>query len=342
MRSYLAPVAILYAIGVQLRTVSFAKGILKVTKVKIPVVSIGNITAGGTGKTPITAFLARRFAQDHKKVSIISRGYKGKVRGVEEVTAEGGDAARYGDEPFMLSQELMGVARVFVGTNKVAAAKRAQDTADLLIADDAFQHRYLARDFDLVVIDATEPLDHYFPLPWGMGRESISSLSRAHAIALNKVNLASEAWLRRIRKLIRDHARPQIPIFEISYVIREVESAKSGERIDLPDLAGKKVLLLSGIGRPKAFEKLFGHFKIDLVAHKIFPDHHRYTQKDFNEIEALARKLGAQMIVTTRKDAVKFKDWKPEIPLFMSNLELASVQLEELYETIRRNIFPRV
>ena len=103
MRNYLAPLALLYAIGVQLRTVSFAKGILKVTKVKVPVVSIGNITAGGTGKTPLTAHLARRFAQDKKRVTIISRGYKGKVRGVEEVTSEGG-AARYGDEPFWLAQ----------------------------------------------------------------------------------------------------------------------------------------------------------------------------------------------------------------------------------------------
>lgn len=342
MRTYLAPVALLYAVGVQLRTVSFAKGLLKTKKVSVPVVSIGNITAGGTGKTPITAFLARRFSQDKKRVTIISRGYKGKVRGVEEVTSGAGDAERFGDEPSMLAQELKSHARVFVGSNKVATAEKAQGTADLLIADDAFQHRYLHRDFDLVIIDATEPIDHYFPLPWGLGRESFSSLSRAHAVVLNKVNLASEAWLRKIRMLIRDHARPQIPIFEVGYIIREIENLKSAERIVLPELAGQKVLLLSGIGRPKAFEKLFAHFKINIVGHKVFPDHHQYSKKDLREIEALALKAGAQMIVTTEKDAIKFKEWQPSVPLFMSRLELASVQLEELYETIRRNIFPRV
>ncbi len=341
MRTYLAPFALLYAVGVQLRTASFARGLLKVTKVKVPVVSIGNITAGGTGKTPLTAFLARRFSQDKMRVTIISRGYRGKVRGVEEVSTEG-DPARYGDEPYWLAQELKGHARVFVGANKVAVAKQAEGTADVMIADDAFQHRYLARDFDLVVIDATEPIEHYFPLPWGQGRESFSSLSRAHAIVINKVNLASEAWLRKIRMLIRDYARPQIPIFEVSYVIREVQSLKSGERLELSELSGQKILLVSGIGRPKAFERLFGGFKIELVGHKVFPDHHQYTKKDFNDIEVLASKLGAQLVVTTEKDAVKFSTWQPEMPVFMSRLELASVQLEELYETIRRSIFSRV
>lgn len=341
MRSYLAPLGVLYAIGVQLRTVSFAKGFLKVTKVKIPVISIGNITAGGTGKTPLTAFLARRFSNDNKRVTVISRGYGGKVRGVEEVSSIEGDASRYGDEPYWLAQELKGHARVFVGANKVAVAKRAEETADVLIADDAFQHRYLARDFDLVVIDATEPIEHYFPLPWGQGRESFSSLSRAHAIVINKVNLASEPWLRKIRVLIRDHARPQIPIFEVGYVIREVQSLKSGERLELPELSGQKILLVSGIGRPKAFERLFGGLKIELVGHKIFPDHHKYSKKDFADIKALASKLGAQMVVTTEKDAVKFLEWQPDMPIFMSRLELASVQLEELYETIRRSVFSR-
>lgn len=341
MRTYLAPVALLYAIGVQLRTASFAKGLLRVTKIKVPVISIGNITAGGTGKTPLTAFLARRFANDKKRVTIISRGYKGKVRGVEEVSNDG-DASRYGDEPFMLAQELKGHARVFVGANKVAVAQQAEETADVMIADDAFQHRYLARDFDLVVIDATEPLEHYFPLPWGQGRESFSSLSRAHAIVINKVNLASEPWLRKIRMLIRDHARHQIPIFEVNYIIREVQNLKSGERTELSELGGQKVFLVSGIGRPKAFERLFGGFKIELVGHKVFPDHHNYTSKDFSDIEALAARAGAHLIVTTEKDAVKFRSWDPELPVFMSRLELASVQLEELYETIRRNIFPRV
>lgn len=340
MRTYLAPFALLYAIGVQVRSSAFNRGVLRSTKVKVPVISIGNITAGGTGKTPLTALLAKRFAQDRKRVTILSRGYKGKVRGIEEV-ATSGNAAKYGDEPFWLAQELKGIARVFVGAKKVAAAQQAEETADVLIADDAFQHRYLARDFDLVIIDATEPLEHYFPLPWGQGRESFSSLQRAHAIVINKVNLASEAWLRKLRMLIRDHARPQISIFEVSYLIRELESLKTHERIELSDLGGQKVLLVSGIGRPKAFEKLFNHFRIEIVDHVIFPDHHHYSQNDFSEIERRAAKGGAQFIISTEKDAVKFGNWLPELPLFMSRLELASVQLEELYETIRRHIFSR-
>lgn len=340
MRTYLAPFALLYALGVQVRSASFQRGLLKTTKINVPVISIGNITAGGTGKTPLTAFLAKRFAQDRKRVTILSRGYKGKVRGVEEVTKEG-SAEKFGDEPFWLARELKGLARVFVGANKVAAAQQAQETADVMIADDAFQHRYLGRDFDLVVIDATEPLENYFPLPWGQGRESFSSLQRAHAIVVNKVNLASEAWLRKLRMLIRDHARPQIPIFEVSYIIRQVESKKSNERCDLSELGGLKILLVSGIGRPKAFERLFNHFKIEIVDHVVFPDHHRYTDKDFSEIERRAAAKNAHLIITTEKDAVKFSRWDPELPLFISRLELAGVQLEELYETIRRHIFPR-
>lgn len=340
MRPYLAPFALLYAIGVQVRTASFRHGVLRTTKVKVPVISIGNITAGGTGKTPLTAFLAKRFSQDQKRVTILSRGYRGKVRGVEEVSDQG-NAARFGDEPFWLAQELKGFARVFVGSNRVAAAQKAQETADVMIADDAFQHRYLARDFDLVVIDATEPIEHYFPLPWGQGRESFSSLQRAHAIVINKVNLASEPWLRKLRVLIRDHGRSQMPIFEVGYLIREIESLKSQERVGLSELAGQKILLVSGVGRPKAFEKLFGNFKINIVDHLIFPDHHLYTKNDLSAIERKAKQAQAQMIITTEKDAVKLTEWKPEIPVFMSRLELASVQLEELYETIRRHIFSR-
>jgi tetraacyldisaccharide 4'-kinase len=313
----LKPLGAVFRTAVAVRNQLYNRGWLQMRDCGAPVISIGNLTAGGTGKTPFTALLAQSLKEKGKRVAIVSRGYKSpSEKLVAKVTLDGlsQSSSKFGDEPVMLAHKLPGVP-VYVGAQKLAVACRAVEveSPDIVLADDAFQHRKLKRVFDVVLLDASEPWWHFRPMPSGRMREPFSALKRAHAIVLSKANLADPVRLERVRDAARsaiDSSR--MPIFvEVEYRINNFIPLRSfhsqvDELIPAARLRPEKLFLLSAIGRPEGFHELVKvETGAEIVGYRSFGDHYYFTKDDIGEIEKAAQRAGATKIVVTEKDAVK-------------------------------------
>jgi tetraacyldisaccharide 4'-kinase len=251
------------------------------------VISVGNITVGGTGKTTLVEYIARRLKSQGHTPAILSRGYK---RGNS-----------LGDEPRMLMRHLKDVP-VVVDADRIAGARRAikEHGADCLILDDGFQQWHIKKDLEIVAIDASNPFGNRQLLPRGILREPLSSLRRAQVLVLTKCNLSPELSSLKNALLRRN---PLALIVESEHAVTGI--ALLGEMATaLPDsLSGKRVCLVSGIGDPDSFERVCALQKMQVVAHFRFPDHHAYSKDDFSGIARGMQEAGSQVLVTTEKDA---------------------------------------
>lgn len=342
------PLAKIYG-GVMLaRGFAYERGWLESVEVGLPILSIGNITAGGTGKTPLTSFLLEAFSSRGRRVGVVSRGYGGTEKGPARVPGDGlpETAARFGDEPAWLACRHPSVP-VVIGADRVAAAKELLGAVDLVLADDAFQHRRLKRGFDAVVIDATEPLWHYRSLPLGRQREDFRALLRARSVFLTKTNLADPAVLDWLRLRLKEVA-PRLPVFEFDTRLKGVVSLAASNSEPARALASSQTLLLvSGIGRPETFRKsvetdLLVSSGGEVLDHLIYPDHHQYGAEDCRHIMERAKELGASAIVVTEKDAVKLAGRLASggLPIWVTRLESRPcADLKEFYEAVDRTLF---
>ncbi len=330
--------AILYNFATRARNAAYDSGVCAVHSIGRPVVSVGNLTAGGTGKTPITSFLVSVLREKGMRVGVISRGYGGRSSGTEKVSSGGTpeEARLFGDEPSWLANQFPEVP-VYVGVDKVATARAlvARENVELIIADDAFQHRRLHRDVDIVILDASEPEWHCHLLPRGRLREAFSGLRRSHVVFITKTNLVAREVVERLRARAKEWvSEDQILEFETSiegFVALEDNRAHPPRRPS--PLGASRVLLASGIGRPHTFLELVRRATgAEIVDHLIFKDHHFFTKRDQQLIEQRARDRGASVILVTEKDAVKLADWKPQLPVFVSRLAAhPRVDLETFY-----------
>ena len=334
----LTPLAEIYAAVMSARNRAFASGFLKAGGVRCPVISIGNLTAGGTGKTPITALMVEELLARGRKPGLLSRGYGGSATSASLVANDGTSesAAIFGDEMTWLAHRFPTVPAA-VSRKRVAGAELLQATGrcELIIADDAFQHRWLKREIDLIVLDATEPRWHYRSLPLGRMREGFASLERAKGILITKTNLAEREQIEWLRSQV---AAFDLPVYEFESRIDFLSGLRDGaiERAD--HFRARKVLLVSGIGRPSTFKQLvFSSTQCEIIGHRIFGDHHAYSEEDFREIESLGASAGATAIIVTEKDAVKMAGWKSRIPVFVSRLETRPLSdMGALYAEIDR------
>ncbi len=294
----LAPLAFIFSLVSFVRAKLYDAGVLHSESVATKVICVGNLTAGGTGKTPIIRWLALELAKRGKKVCVLSRGYKRSTQAILKVNSSSAEVQKYGDEPLQLSKQLKGIP-VYVGADRVKAAQEiiASEQPDVILMDDGFQHRRLKRDLDFVVMDATQPTWHYWPLPLGFGREGSWSLSRASAVLLTKANLATQSEIEKIKVL---HAR----VFQFYSSLVRVRTL-DGEIWSLERLRGEKVALLSAIGRPEIFQRQVSDLGLDVVFHKIFPDHHFFRSWEIKAFFKKADARGANRILVTEKDAVK-------------------------------------
>ncbi len=347
----LAPGSLLFAMIADLRGRLFDKGWLKSHRLSVRVLSIGNLTVGGTGKTPLVSFFAAGFSSAGKKVGIVSRGYGGTETGPVLVPKDGlpETASRFGDEPTWLANELNGSSArrpevaVVVGRDRLAAAASLlkSGVVDLIIADDGFQHRRLQRDCDLVILDATEPRWHYRSLPVGRMREGFSALKRAQVAIISKVNLAAEeqvSWLKQQIKV----AAPHVAVFEVRSRVEWLTKLAGGEPLPITlILSGSPYMLLSAIARPEAFRSLVElECRQPASGHLVFSDHHAFSVRDLGEIEVQAHQLGATKIVMTEKDAVKLKNWRPDgLEVYFTQLKVEPADSKGLYETLSRLLF---
>lgn len=332
-RFFLKPLSRLYGAIVGVRHSLYEKGFFKTHDLKAKTVSIGNITVGGTGKTPMVAFVARVLADSGEKVCVLTRGYGREnpkkrivVSDGEKVLADAGEA---GDEPFELANKLLGKAFVIADANRAAAGGWAREKfgATAFVLDDAFQHFQVERNLDIVLIDATNPFGNKEILPAGILRESLAGLNRADAIVITRANLVEAEAVSDLRSQIINLC-PGAKIFvsenKISNIVSLKEfsaQARASENFGRIELSAKKSFAFCAIGNPENFFAQLRCEKIDPAATKKFRDHYRYTQTDVDELQSETAKYGAEILLTTAKDAVKLTTLKFDLPCFVVEIE---------------------
>ena len=308
---------ILFSGVVSLRYLLYRAGILRRYPLGVQVISIGNVTAGGTGKTPVTEIFARTLAAEGRKVAILSRGYRRKeapwwqrlfTQVVEPplVVSDGRhvllDSAVGGDEPYMLASNLPGVA-VVVDRNRVKAGRYAVKRfgCDTIILDDGFQYQRLKHSIEVVLIDSTNPFGNGHMLPRGILREPVRNLKRADIIFLTKCRGDVSAVKDEIRKY-----NEKAEIVECNHTPKSLRDVWSREEYPLDWLKGKTLCTLSGIASPKGFENSLRGLGAKVVWCERYADHHRYDSSEVLYALNRTADMGADALVTTEKDAVRF------------------------------------
>lgn len=324
----LYPVSLLMALVVWARETLYRLHILKSYKVQTQVLSVGNLTFGGTGKTPSVDFLLSQL-KTRKKIAVISRGYGRTTTGFYKVDPNQPNATSlYGDEPVLQAINHPDVP-IYVCEDRVHGCEQIEKDGkfDLIIADDAFQHLKLQRDLDIVVVDATEHPTHYFYPPAGRARNSLSYLKRADFVFLTKTNLCRSDDMTWIKKKLKKYK-----VIEFESRIDGILDLKSGRHLET---LIKEASLISGIGKPKNFEEsLRKSLGINIKKHYVFKDHHSYTPED---IAAIKEDLQGQIVITTEKDAVKLREYTDSLNLAVTKLKFVSKnsnELEKLYEAL--------
>jgi tetraacyldisaccharide 4'-kinase len=284
-----------YALAMRLRRWGYRRGVLASHDSPVPVISVGNITTGGTGKTPMVAWIVCHLSQAGRKPAIVMRGYRASKTAT--------DAEPRSDEAELLAR-LTG-APVIIEPDRVAGAARAAEAgADVVVLDDGFQHRRLRRSLDIVLIDAAEPFGFGHCLPRGMLREPKAAMIDADAVVITHADQVAPQRLAELRGALARLCRPSVTMAEAMH--KPVAVIDDQGRSRPPDaLAGRKVLAFSGLGSPKHFLESLAGAGAELAAAVEYPDHAAYSANDLANLAELARREGIEIMVTTRKDHVR-------------------------------------
>jgi len=319
----LYPISLLYRFLIQLRHTLYKTGVFRSYSLPCRVISIGNITMGGTGKTPTVIYLARLFKEHGLRTAVLSRGYKAKslekvavVSNGEQIFLNAQDA---GDEPLLLSKALPGVP-IIIGRDRVRSGRYAVDqfSAEVVLLDDGFQYMRLHRDADILLIDLYYGFGNGYLLPRGILREPLIHLNRAHIFLLTKKIDSKDDQT--IESKITSF-KPNAQIFFASYEIKCVTTLKEEKEIDLNDLKEKKVLALSGIANPHYFSYLLRQQGMSVIEEWMLPDHHCYTSKDARKLRGYLKRI--DFIITTGKDSTKMdKEVFKEFPILVLEIML--------------------
>jgi tetraacyldisaccharide 4'-kinase len=305
LRILLRPLSVVYAVIVRLRVWLYAQGWLKQKRLKGTVISVGNLTVGGTGKTPMVIWLAEKFLAEGKRVAILSRGYRG--------------ANGTSDEIELMKFRLQGRISFGVGKDRFAEGQRleSREPIDVFLLDDGFQHLKLARDLDILLMDASRPLHGESLLPAGPLREPLSAMSRANVLVFTRTETmpgTNEA----IGKLT------QFPVFAAATTL--LGFRRLGGEIQLQqtaEIGAGPFFAFCGLGNPNAFLRDLQNWGLALCGHAIFSDHYRYTARDVSEIKQVARQAGANALITTEKDAQNLNGLQFDgIPVYISVIDL--------------------
>ena len=325
-----------YAAVAAARNRLFDAGLRKSHRLPRPVISVGNITTGGTGKTPVVRWLAERLRDHGRRVAVLARGY-------------GARPGQAGDEQMMLDGLLNdGVAeprRVALVANpdRVVAATqflREHPETGAFVLDDGFQHRRLARDLDVVLVSATSPFGYGHVLPRGMLREPLRGLGRAGAVIITHADQAPAGELAEIEREVR-RFNPHAPAYRAAHAHAGLRHGSEHESRPIEDLRGMNWFALCGIGDPQTFLRQLQSAGGRCAGHRWFADHHRYTEADLDAVRRQARAAGADVLVTTEKDWAKLKDLAgagdPELPLWRVDVRVRFFEDGEvrLWEQVR-------
>lgn len=337
----LRPFGWIYGRVIDGRNRLYDRGVFRSYSLGARTISVGNITTGGTGKTPLVALAAEMLANSGATVCILTRGY-GRSTSGRVLVSDGetvlANAETGGDEPVELAYKLLGKAIVIVDADRVAAAKFAKSRFGVtaFVLDDGFQHRRVKRDVDVVCIDATDPFGKGLILPAGRLREPIRALNRADAVVITRADLVED--ISPLRSKMSDFASQTFTAENRIARFSRVEdfqtrSQNAGTRSYLP--ANTRVAAFCAVGNPDAFFQSLKRVEdLDLAMTRKFRDHRRYSQADVFEIERIARQHSVDLLVTTAKDSVKLTSLQFEIPCYVAEIETVVEPADEFCRLI--------
>ena len=316
-----------YGVGVWVRNRLFDRGYSQAIRVPVPVVSIGNLTLGGTGKTPCVEYVARFYRDLGYQTAILSRGY--------------GSIGAMNDEAMVLEENLLEVPHL-QGIDRVELAMTAVQEleSEVLVLDDGFQHRRLARDLDIVLLDATRSVQHEYLFPRGLLREPISELRRASVIMLTRCDQADSQAVAEQQAFIESRF-PGKPIVNAIHAPIELLGT-DGRTASQEEVAGRPIAAFCGIGNPEAFRRTLLDLGANITAFRTFADHHPYTRDDVAELQHWAKQLPPDgLVLTTQKDFVKLRT--PELgarPLWAVRVGLKLLMGEAAFHELLQSVVP--
>jgi tetraacyldisaccharide 4'-kinase len=298
----------------------YETGLWRSRRLPCRVISVGNVTLGGTGKTPFTIWLAQWCRQQGWSVAVLSRGYGSRGSAACRVVSAGDgpcvDWRTAGDEPYLMARRLPGVP-VIVGKNRYVTGQYACDRfgVRVVILDDGFQHRTLARDLDVVLVDASNPFGVGSLVPRGALRESPRALRRADVVVLSRADIPTSE-VSKVREHIRRWCRRQ-PLYAVTAVPEALYRGDTSIAEGPAWLARRRVVAFAGIGNPQAFAATLIRLGVHIEALLAFPDHHVYTAADWCAMIDIARRRNVECLVTTEKDAVRLPpSWQKPLPVY--------------------------
>ncbi|MGE0633837.1 MAG: tetraacyldisaccharide 4'-kinase [Pseudobdellovibrionaceae bacterium] len=345
LKNLSSPLGRIYGALSSFRNSLYDKKLIKTIRVPAKVISVGNLTVGGSGKTPIVLALLKVCRERNVSTVVVSRNYKADAKLISRVSLEESSAKMYGDEPYMIAKTFPDVP-VYVGPSKSEAARWAYEIEkpEMIIVDDGFQHRRLNRDFDIVLIDSSKDLEDLNPLPWGRGREWVSSLKRAHLILFTKSQSISEEKKNEWLKIVPT----EVPSYFIPFEFTEFENLQTGDKRSKESLNGMQAVVACGIADPGSFLQMCKKQGATVVETLVYSDHYPFRSEDLKKIITLCNKSGADMALVTEKDAVKLKAFAAEFPEDAAKVWVAKLELkgpdsvQSIYEFLAQVSLPHI
>ncbi len=337
LSSLLTPIGWLYGMAMEMRNYLYDLNVFKCHRLPVPAISIGNLTVGGTGKTPMTIEIARGWKKRHPTthIGIILRGYR-RTRHKGWIVSNGEQVLmgikESGDEPQVIARHLKGAA-IFVGSDRVSVGLRALThfPLDLIILDDAFQHRRLYRDVDILLVDGKKGLGNGRVLPSGPLREFARNLKRATCLMVTH-------YTGTLPKNILDLCPSEMPIFKAHLKVSEVWEGSSGKTIPAEELKNQEVWGVCGTANPESFIETIGKLGVRIVGFTPFPDHHPYSSKD---LERIAFQIAHHPVITTEKDWVKWEGHPLFERVYVVSIKTQILEEERFYDFLHRIVYNR-
>lgn len=344
----------LYELAVRLRVASYETEYRKPKRLDATVIGVGNITLGGTGKTPMVAYIARYIKSEDHSVAILTRGYGRESSGMlklntsrESSTNDQPDAqlnnsySEFGDEPLMLAHALPDIP-IVINKDRYDGGRWAIDTlgAEVLVLDDAYQHLALARDLNILLVDATDPFGGFEMVPFGRLREPLYAIKRADLVIITRADKPFDQA--QTNAIIKHFCGNKVPVMYAYSSITGLRHIETAEVYETNQFTGWNAALMCGIGNPHAFADDILQVGINIVSENFFPDHHAFTQQDLDRVTHAAQDAGADLIVTTEKDAVRLEGVKHgAVPIYAAQLEIQSEDEVRLKSMLLRTLVRR-
>ncbi len=345
----LLPLSAIYGAVTRARLSAYRRGWFTTAALAVPVISVGNLTTGGTGKTPLVEWVCRAIAKEAsgdgaregnregKRVCVLTRGYGRENPKTQVVVSNGtellANQREAGDEPFLLAKNLLEIAAVIANPNRVAAGEWAVEklNTEVFVLDDGFQHLRLARDLDIVIIDATNPWGGGSLLPYGRLREPLAGLSRADCVVITRTEQVED--LASIRTAV-ERLVGAAPVFNSRMVASGIRLLDAGS-VDRQSLQAQPLGAFCGVGNPESFFNLLRREGYTPALTRTFADHHNYNQPDIDALVNEAKATGIKGLITTAKDATKLATLNVKLPCYILDIQISIDEEDRLVNIIR-------